>query len=76
MQGIDVNCGRKDGRSDGRAENRTPISHLAQAGATKSSKLHPDETVLLPPSVNNLFIYFYLLMKMPSSLIPTLVASF
>ena len=28
---VDVNCGRKDGRM----ENRTPISHLAKAGATK-----------------------------------------
>ena len=36
---IDVNCGRKDermdGLTDGRKENRTPISHLATAGATK-----------------------------------------
>ena len=31
---VDVNCGRKDGRT----ENRTPISHLAKAGATKKSK--------------------------------------
>ena len=29
---VDVNCGRKDGRT----ENRTPISHLAKAGATKT----------------------------------------
>ena len=29
----DVNCGRKDGRT----ENRTPISHLAKAGATKTA---------------------------------------
>ena len=28
---VDVNCGQKDGR----AENRTPLSHLAKAGATK-----------------------------------------
>ena len=37
---VDVNCGRKDGRTDGRkdgqTENRTPISHLAKAGATKN----------------------------------------
>ena len=32
---VDVNCGRKDGRMDGLTENRTPISHLAKAGATK-----------------------------------------
>ena len=31
---VDVNCGRKDGRT----ENRTPISHLAKAGATKMAK--------------------------------------
>ena len=30
---VDVNCGRKDGRT----ENRTPISQLAKAGATKIS---------------------------------------
>ena len=30
---VDVNCGRKDGRT----ENRTPISHFAKAGATKSN---------------------------------------
>ena len=29
---VNVNCGRKDGRT----ENRTPISHLAKAGATKN----------------------------------------
>ena len=29
---VDVNCGRK---TDGRTENRTSISHLAKAGATK-----------------------------------------
>ena len=28
---VDVNCGRNDGRT----EIRTPISHLAKAGATK-----------------------------------------
>ena len=28
---VDINCGRKDGRT----KNRTPISHLAKAGATK-----------------------------------------
>ena len=33
---VDVNCGRKDGQTDGPTENRTPISHLAKAGATKS----------------------------------------
>ena len=32
---VDVNCGRKDGR----IENRTPISHLAKAGATKTTML-------------------------------------
>ena len=32
---VDVNCGRKDGRT----ENRTPISHLAKAGATKMKYL-------------------------------------
>ena len=25
-----------DGKTDGRTENRTPISHLAKAGATKT----------------------------------------
>ena len=29
---VDVNCGQKDGRT----ENRTPISHLAKACATKT----------------------------------------
>ena len=29
---VDVNCGRKDGLMD----NRTPILHLAKAGATKT----------------------------------------
>ena len=33
---VDVNCGLMDGRTDGWTENRTPISHLAQAGATKT----------------------------------------
>ena len=33
--GVDVNCGRKDGRTDRQADNRTLISHLAKAGATK-----------------------------------------
>ena len=28
--------GKSDGRTDGRMENRTPVSHLAKAGATKS----------------------------------------
>ena len=32
---VDVNCGRTDVLTDGRTENRTPISHLAKAGATK-----------------------------------------
>ena len=36
---VDVNCGRKDGLMDGQMENRTPISHLAKAGATKSTCL-------------------------------------
>ena len=39
---VDVNCGWKDGQMerlmDGQTENRTPISHLAKAGATKKSK--------------------------------------
>ena len=26
-----------DGKTDGRTENQTPITHLAKAGATKSS---------------------------------------
>ena len=30
---VDVNCGQKDRR----AENRTPISHHAEAGATKKN---------------------------------------
>ena len=30
---VDVNCGRKERLT----ENRTPISHLAKAGATKMS---------------------------------------
>ena len=29
---VDLYCGRKDGRT----ENRTPISHLAKVGATKT----------------------------------------
>ena len=29
---VDVNCERKDGRT----ENRTPMSHTAKAGATKT----------------------------------------
>ena len=33
---VDVNCGRKDRRTDGLTENRTPISHLAEASATKT----------------------------------------
>ena len=33
---VDVNCGRKDGWTEVRTDNRTPISHLAKAGATKS----------------------------------------
>ena len=49
----DVNCGQKDGRTDGRTDRRTdgltdgrtdrqteirtPISHLAKAGATKTN---------------------------------------
>ena len=32
---VDANCGRR--RTDGRTENRTPISHLAKAGATIKS---------------------------------------
>ena len=42
---VDVNCGRKDGRT----ENRTPISHLAKAGATKMSlvlKIDPNCTAV------------------------------
>ena len=31
---VDVNCGWKDGQM----ENRTPISHLARAGATKMKR--------------------------------------
>ena len=34
---VDVNCGQKDGRT----ENRTPISHLAEAGA-KKMKITPN----------------------------------
>ena len=32
---VDINCGRKDGLKDRQTENRTPILHLAKAGATK-----------------------------------------
>ena len=32
---VDVHCGRKDRRMDRWTENRTPISHLAKAVATK-----------------------------------------
>ena len=28
--------GKSDGRTDGRMKNRTPVSHLAKAGATKT----------------------------------------
>ena len=40
---VDVICGQKDGRTDGltdgQTENRTPISHLAKAGATKTTSV-------------------------------------
>ena len=39
---VDLNCGCKDGGidrlMDGQMEDRTPISHLAKAGATKTVK--------------------------------------
>ena len=40
-----VNCGLKEGqtdeRTDGQTEKRTPISHLAEADATKIHKIDP-----------------------------------
>ena len=31
---VDLNCGQEDRKMDRLTENRTPISHLAKAGAT------------------------------------------
>ena len=52
---VDVNCGRKDGRTDGRTDrqtdkNRTPISHLAKAGATKNSKVRTCAILFATPN--------------------------
>ena len=39
---VDVNCGRKGGRT----ENRTPVWHLAKAGAKKTKNVP-----ILPPDL-------------------------
>ena len=44
---VDVNCGRKDERT----ENRTPISHLAKAGAQKLKWL-PIRNILAQSWIN------------------------
>ena len=35
-----------DGQTEGRTENRTPISHLAKAGATKMIESHGDVLII------------------------------
>ena len=48
---VDVNCGRKDGRT----EHRTPISHLAKAGATKKVGKHTGVPIHLNELDKNTF---------------------
>ena len=51
---VDVNCEREDGRTACWTENRTPISPLAKAGATKNDTDERKQKVRLGTAKNEL----------------------